>query len=58
MISINNKKFQNVFEFDYADSEEVAGEINELDPKKTTTGISITMRKNLRSYFTGYLSNS
>ena len=42
---INDKKFHNTFEFDIVDSEEVAFEINKLDPKKTTTGISISLLK-------------
>ena len=42
---INDKKFHNTFEFNIVDSKEVAFEINKLDPKKTTTGISISLLK-------------
>ena len=43
--TINDKKFHNTFEFNIVDSEEVAFEINKLDPKKTTTWISISLLK-------------
>ena len=42
---INDKKFNNTFEFNIVDSEEVAFEIKKLDPKKTTTWISISLLK-------------
>ena len=43
ILAINKKKFENIFEFHYVDQEEVTTEIKKLDPKKTTTGISIAM---------------
>ena len=45
IIAIENKKFENIFEFRFVDLEEVTSEIKKLDPKKTTTGVSIKMLK-------------
>ena len=42
IIAIDNKKFENIFEFQFVDLEEVTSEINKLDKIKTT-GVSIKM---------------
>ena len=43
IIAINEKNFDNDFEFHFVDIDEVTSEIKNLDPKKTTTGISTAM---------------
>ena len=43
MIAINDKRFQNLFEFNFVETEEVTSEIEKQDPRETTTGISIAM---------------
>ena len=56
MIAINDKRFQNLFEFNFVETEEVTSEIEKQDPRETTTGISIAMLKDKAGIFAPILT--
>ena len=57
MIAINDKRFQNLFEFNFDETEEVTSEIEKQDPRETTTGISIAMLKDNVDIFAPILTD-
>ena len=57
IIAINDKKFENLFEFKFVKTEDITSEINKLHPTKTTTDISIVMLKDYVDIFAPILTD-